>query len=82
MAVGGRIGKCLPERFGLLCAAWNTFMALELGSRVANAAGRAQARAGLIEKSDLSLWKFDSTIVYNGGIEGLEIICAGLTLDS
>ena len=55
---------------------------LELGSRVANAAGRAQARAGLIEKSDLSLWKFDSTIVHNGGIKALEIICAGLTLDS
>ena len=51
MAVGGRIGKCLPERFGLLCAAWNTFMALELASRVANAAGRAQARARLIEKA-------------------------------
>ena len=56
-------------------------MALELASRVANAAGRAQARAPLIEKSDLSFWKFVSTIVDNRGIEALEIICAGLTLD-
>lgn len=54
---------------------------LELASRVAVAAGRAQARARLIEKSDLSFWKFVSTIVYNGEIEALEIICAGLTLD-
>lgn len=30
---------------------------LELGSRVANAAGRARARARLIEKSDLNFWK-------------------------
>jgi len=54
---------------------------LELASRVAVAAGRAQARARLIEKSDLSFWKFVSTIVDNGEIETLEIICAGLTLD-
>ena len=54
---------------------------LELASRVAVAAGRAQARARLIEKSDLSFWKFHSTIVHNGEIETLEIICAGLTLD-
>ena len=55
---------------------------LELASRVANAAGRAQARARLIEKSDLSFWKFVSTIVYNGEIEALVIICAELALDS
>jgi hypothetical protein len=55
---------------------------LELASQPPVAAGRAQARARLIEKSDLSFCKFVSTVVYNGGIEALEIICAGLILDS